>query len=169
MFGNSISILYTALTTDQKALEIRNRNIANADNLDYVRERPVLENLPATGGVDVVDVQRLGDEILFSQLLTSNSKLKGFEEQKKLYATIQTYFDETNGNNVQGVIDKFFQALHDFLREPTNEAAKYNLLSKGDFLVKTLKDRYNQLENLQKGVIEKIPLVLEKVNQIIKG
>jgi flagellar hook-associated protein 1 FlgK len=168
MFGNSISILYTALTTDQKALEIRNRNIANADNPDYVRERPVLENLPATGGVDVVDVQRLGDEILFSQLLTSNSKLKGFEEQKKLYETIQTYFDETNGNNLQGAIDKFFQALHDFLREPTNEAAKYNLLSKGDFLVRSFKERYNHLGELQKNIVEKISTVLGKINRIAK-
>ena len=168
MFGNSISILYSAILADQKALEIRNRNVANADNPDYVRERPVLENLPATGGVNVVDVERLSDEILHAQLLSSTSKLKGFEEQKSLYETIQAYFDETTGTGIQSAIDDFYQALHDFLREPTNEAAKYNLLSKGEYLVNSLKDRYNKLGQIQNDIIAKIPTVLEKINEISK-
>jgi flagellar hook-associated protein 1 FlgK len=168
MFWNSISILHSALNADQKALEIRNRNIANADNPEYVKEKPIFENLPSTGGVKVVDIQRVGDEILFSQLLTSNGKFKGFEEQKKLYETIQTYFDETNESNLQDAIDKFFQSLHDFLREPTNDAAKYNLLSKGQFLVESIKDRYDKLEELQKEITAKVSLVLGKINQISK-
>ena len=50
MLGNSISILYSAILSDQKALQIRNRNIANADNPDYAKEEPALETLPSVGG-----------------------------------------------------------------------------------------------------------------------
>jgi len=168
MFGNSIAILYSALLSEEKALEIRNRNVANVNNPDYVREEPVLNNLADFGGVVFSDVRRVSDEILQNQLLRSNTKYKGLEEEKQFLESVSVYFDETLTENVQGFINKFFQSLHDFLREPDNEAAKVALLEKANDLVKILQDRYQRLEDIENATLDKVEPVLNRVNTLSK-
>lgn len=168
MFGNSIAALYSALISDNKALQIRNRNIANVDNPDYVKEEPILDNFAPFGGVKVSDVKRLSDEILHRQMLDSYTRYKGYDEQKKILESINVYFDETQTNNVQGFINKFFESLHNFLREPDNEAAKEELLERANTLVGALQDRYQKLEDIKKTTLSKFNSSLETVNRVSK-
>ncbi|RTZ60354.1 MAG: hypothetical protein DSZ31_02275, partial [Gammaproteobacteria bacterium] len=124
MFGNSLSILYSALLSDLKSMDIRNRNISNANNPSYVKEEPILETLGSVGGVRVSDIRRISDEIMQAQLLDVKSSYSAFDELNKLVEALSPYFEETSGVALEDYINNFFQSLHDFLREPTNEAAK---------------------------------------------
>ncbi len=166
MLGNSLGILYSALLADQKSLEVRNRNVANVNNPDYVREEPILSTLPAFGGVEVKDVARLSDEILRDQLLDSNARLQGYEEEYNLLSEIQTYFDENLGQNVGYFIDKFYNSLLNFLRDPANEGAKEETLQYGQTLVNLLKDRYNQLSKIGGDALQKINLSVDRINTL---
>ena len=166
MFGNSISILYSALLADQKALQIRNRNIANVNNPDYVAENPYLETLPGVGGVVVSDVRRAAEEVLHHQLLDSNSRYSGFEEAKKLLEDLEPYFSETGSGGLQEYTDRFFQSLHDFLREPTNIAAQNALHSSAERLAETVRGRYELLKTAEGGILDKFEDSLKQVNRI---
>jgi len=169
MFGNSLSILYSALLSDRKNLEIRNRNVANVNNPDYVKEEPVLQNLPSPGGVEITDIRRLSDEVLQRQVLTSLTYLKGYEERKKLHGVIETYFDDTSGSGLGKHIDNFFRSVLQFLRDPSNEGAKESILSNGQNLIDAIKERYQQLTNLQNQLKEKISKAMDKMNSLAKS
>ena len=168
MFGNSISILYSALLADQKALQIRNRNIANVNNPDYVAENPYAETLPGVGGVVVADIRRVGEEVLHHQLLDSNSRYSGFEEAKKLLEDLEPYFSETGSGGLQKYTDRFFQSLHDFLREPTNAAAQNALYSAAARLAEAVRGRYTLLKSAEGGILDKFEESLKQVNRIAK-
>ncbi len=168
MLGNSLGILYSALLADQKSLEVRNRNVVNVNNPDYVREEPLLSTLPAFGGVEVKDVARLSDEILRDQLLDANARLQGYEEEYNLLSEIQTYFDENLGQNVGYFIDKFYDSLLNFLRDPANEGAKEETLQYGRTLAGLLKDRYNQLSRIGGAALQKINLSVARVNTLTR-
>jgi len=168
MINETLGILYSALLSDQKSLEVRNRNVANSDNPDYVKERPVLQNLSYPGGVVVADVDRLSDEILQKQLLTSTSLLKGYEEKKNVYDVIQNYFDDTTDNGLGKYIDNFFNSVLQFLRDPQNEGAKEAFLGNAQNLIDALKNRYNQLTEIQSQTKKKLALDIAQVNKISK-
>ncbi|RTZ58167.1 MAG: flagellar hook-associated protein FlgK [Gammaproteobacteria bacterium] len=150
-------------------MDIRNRNISNANNPHYVKEEPILETLLGTGGVKVANVKRISDEILHAQLLESYSRFNTFDELNKLLKTTDPYFEETSGVTLEDYVNNFFQALHDFLREPTNEAAKQNLLTKADSLAKILNDRYNLLKQMEGEILKKIPDVINEINKITES
>jgi len=169
MFGNSLSILYSALLSDRKNLEIRNRNVANVNNPDYVKEEPVLQNLPSPGGVEITDIRRLSDETLQRQVLTSLTYLKGYEERKNLYEVIETYFDDASGSGLGKYIDNFFRSVLQFLRDPTNEGAKESLLSNAQNLITAIKERYQQLTALQNNLKNEIPKVVKKLNTLTQN
>ena len=141
MIGNSFSILYSALLSDLKSIDIRNRNISNANNPHYVKEESVLETLGGVGGVIVSDIRRISDEITQRQLLEAQTRYEAFNELNGLIETLAPYFEETGGATLEDYVNNFFQALQDFLREPTNQAAKENLLTKADSLAKLINDR----------------------------
>ena len=166
MFGNSIGILYSALLSDQKSLEIRNRNVANVNNPDYVKEEPVLQTLPPPGGVSISDVKRLSDEVLQRQMLKSLTLLKGYEEKKNQISVIQTYFDDGAGSGLGKLIDNFFRSVLQFLRDPQNEGAKENLLTNAKTLVNSIRSRYQELRNLQTELAKKIELTTAKLNTL---
>ncbi|HID79656.1 MAG TPA: flagellar hook-associated protein FlgK [Aquifex aeolicus] len=169
MLGNSFSILYSALLSDFKAMDIRNRNISNANNPSYVKEEPILETLVGVGGVKVSDIRRISDEILQAQLLEAKSGYSAFDELNKLVEALSPYFEETSGVSLQDYINNFFQSLHDFLREPTNRAAKLNLLTKADLLAKILESRYSLLDQIEGEILKKIPDVINGINKITES
>ena len=166
MFGNSISILYSAILSDQKALQIRNRNIANADNPDYAKEEPALETLPSVGGIKVSDIRRVSDEILHQQVLDSSSRYEGYKELKNLLEGIAPYFSETDKGGLQNYTDRFFQSLQDFLREPTNVAAQKALYTEADSLVKAIRRRHDLLAERGRAVLDNFSQSVEEINRL---
>jgi len=168
MFGNSISIIYSALISDQKALQIRDRNIANVNNPDYAVENPYTETLPGIGGVMVTDVKRASDEILQKQLLNSNTRFSGYEELKNLLESVEPYFAETNSGGLQSVNDDFFQSLQDFLRDPSNEAAQNALHSAAERLADTIQSRYNTLQNTELNILNQFDESINQVNRLVE-
>ena len=166
MIGNSFSILYSALLSDLKSIDIRNRNISNANNPHYVKEESVLETLGGVGGVIVSDIRRISDEITQRQLLEAQTRYEAFNELNGLIETLAPYFEETGGATLEDYVNNFFQALQDFLREPTNQAAKENLLTKADSLAKLINDRYSLLTRLENEVLNQIPNAIGQINKI---
>ena len=168
MFGNSISILYSALLADQKALQIRDRNVANVNNPDYAVENPYTETLPGVGGVIVTDIKRASDEILHQQLLNTNTRYAGYEELKNLLGSVEPYFSETDSGGLLNINDSFFQSLQDFLREPTNEAAQNALYSAAERLVDAIHERYNVLQNTEEKILDQFEESVNQVNRLVE-
>jgi len=168
MFGKSIGILYSALWSDNAALMVHNRNVANADNPNYVRERAVLQNLPDAGGVDIADIERLGDEILFQQKTISKSKFAGYDEEYLRLNDIFTYFDETQGGGLSKFIDNVYNAALQFTRDPQNEGAKEALLTHAEALVNRIKDLYDVLGQYQNKLKKEIGKDVEQINRLVK-
>jgi flagellar hook-associated protein 1 FlgK len=168
MFGKSIGILYSALWSDNTALTIHNRNVANANNPNYVREREVLQNFPAMGGVDVADIDRISDEILFQQKISSKGKFAGYDEEYLRLNDIFTYFDETQGGGLSKFIDNVYKTALQFSRDPENEGAKRALLTHANALVNRIKELYNVSVQYQNKLKKEISKDVEQINRLVR-
>jgi len=58
MFGASFGVIFQGLEIFRKSIDIRNRNILNANNPDYVQEDPVIKNL-APYGIALETIERV--------------------------------------------------------------------------------------------------------------
>ncbi|MEO2153004.1 MAG: flagellar hook-associated protein FlgK [Aquificota bacterium] len=161
----SLSILSSALKANQKAIDIRNRNIANADNPDYVKENPVLQNIYG-GGVVVADVNRAADNVLLQQKNNSLTKYKGYDEEYSILSSVATYFDDVNGTGLKSYIDNYFKAVLDFLQNPTLDGSKETLLAYAQSLIDAMKNRYTALQGVQNQMVGNIEKTVETINTL---
>jgi len=163
---NSLAILHSSLTAIQKAIDVRNRNISEANNPNYVKEDPIMATLPPPGGVSVSNVRRAADEALKEQVNLSYSRYNGFNEEYNTINEIVTYFDETSSSNLKGFIDSYYQSVLDFLKDTSNQAAIENVLTKAQTLISEMQYRYNVLGQIQEKLKGSINETVKQINTL---
>ncbi|MEN3027864.1 MAG: flagellar hook-associated protein FlgK [Aquificaceae bacterium] len=173
MFGATFSIVASGLEIFRKSVDIRNRNILNASNPDYVQEEPVVGSF-APVGVKLEDVLRTQN---FYYMITRNQKLSlvsSLETAIRGNSQVESLFQEfMQGLGGSEYINRFFTAYQNLMKEPTNEGAKSELLNSAQSLISYLKDRRVDMDRMLAGTdydmnrhITKINLLSKKIAQI---
>ena len=135
---DSFSIGISGLQAAQKAFDIIGNNVANAATDGYHRQR--IELSPAYtsqvgdillgGGVDVVGVTRLIDELLENEIVRQESLLGQISQEFATLRTVENAFGElVEGSGLSGAIDKFFNALQDLSAHPTEVIQQNQLIT----------------------------------------
>ncbi|MCP4613763.1 MAG: flagellar hook-associated protein FlgK [Planctomycetes bacterium] len=135
---DGLSIGISGLQAAQKAFEIIGNNVANAATDGYHRQR--IELSPAYtsqvgdvllgGGVDVVGVTRLIDDLLEKEIVRQESLLGQISQEFATLRTVENAFGElVEGSGLSGAIDKFFNALHDLSAHPTEVIQQNQLIT----------------------------------------
>src|SRR5215510_12272405 len=141
--GTFGSILFTgqqALLAHQTALQVTGQNIANANTPGYSRERAELVSLPSSitgilsSGVNVEEITRAYDRFLTAQVAVANSNLKSTQTQADLLGQVEALFNDLNAPEagLSGVLDAFFQGLHDLAQNPQGLAERSSVLQQGE-------------------------------------
>ncbi|HIQ48735.1 MAG TPA: flagellar hook-associated protein FlgK, partial [Aquifex aeolicus] len=168
MFGSSLNIIAQALEVYKKAIDVRNRNIANAQEENYVAEEPIIQS-DLYSGITLQEVRRLQN---FNFINLRNEKLSYIsylEERSSILENVESVFQEfSQGVGLSDYVDKFFKAYQDLMKEPTNEGAKKQLISSAKSLVNTIKSRYAELSRIKQSIDYSLGIYIDKVNDLIK-
>jgi flagellar hook-associated protein FlgK len=179
---DSFSIGISGLQAAQKAFDIIGNNVANAATEGYHRQRIELRPTYSSqvgevllgGGVDVVGVTRLIDELLEKEILRQESLLGQISQEFATLRTVENAFGElVEGSGLSGAIDKFFNALQDLSAHPTEIIWQNQVITEamtmtgqfrtlGEFLA-TLED---QIELEAKNTITQINILTNRIAEL---
>jgi flagellar hook-associated protein 1 FlgK len=168
MFGGTFGIVSQGLEIFRKSIDIRNRNILNANNPDYAQEDPVIKTL-VPHGISLETIERVKSLHYVQQRNTQLSLVSSLDERIKNNTRVEEIFQEfTQGLGGLEYLNSFFTSYQDLMKNPTNEGARANLVQSANSLVGYLKDRKKNLDTISQSIDYSMRQYVDKANSITK-
>jgi len=168
MFGASFGVISQGLEIFRKSIDIRNRNILNANNPDYAQEDPVIKSF-APYGIALETIERVRSFHFVGQRNAQLSLVSSLDEKIKNNSRVEDLFQEfTQGLGGLEYINGFFSSYQDLMKDPTNEGARSKLVNSAGSLVSYLKDRKRNLDSVSNSIDYSMRQYIDKVNTITK-
>ncbi|RAO99701.1 hypothetical protein PW5551_02185 [Petrotoga sp. 9PW.55.5.1] len=165
--------------TNKIAMSVVAHNISNANTEGYSRQSPSivttdpikLTTMGSGGraiafgtGSTVSDIQRIRDEFLDSQFRETSSRLSYWENIYSNIHYVEQLFGEPGETGLRTMYDNFWASMEELKTDPSNEAAKAQIVSRADELVNTMKDLNYRLEQLNEDINNEINLRINEIN-----
>jgi flagellar hook-associated protein 1 FlgK len=153
-----------ALLAQQRSLDVTAHNIANAQTEGYTRQEAVLgASTPYTigagalangmgaqlgQGVDVLEYRRQRDSFLDLQYRAQNMGLGEKNTTADGLARVEEQLSEPSDDAISGLLGKYWDSWAALEANPTDGAAKANVVASGQSLAGALKDLDSRLTSL---------------------
>lgn len=150
----SISSMYTALSgmnAQRKVLDVTAHNIANESTPGYHRQRVDLRPIGVSsvaavfagqgsrvGGVDVIGVQRLVDQLAENRFLSETGAQGGTSTMRATMEAVELTFPEPSDDGLAAILDDFFGGWSDVASRPGDPATRTQLLERAQTTVDAL-------------------------------
>ncbi|MDK2838846.1 MAG: flagellar hook-associated protein 1 [Thermosipho sp. (in: thermotogales)] len=169
--------------TSKLAMNVVSHNIANANTPGFSRQVPIIRTMPpipATTltqpsiplqigtGSKVKDIQRIRDEFLDIQYRQVNNKYNYWDSITANLHFVEQLFAEPGDSGIRYLFDSMWSGIEEIITDPTNSAAKRELVSRAEELVKNVKDLYSRLEQLREDLDYEISQRVEQINGMVK-
>jgi len=182
LFGN-LNTALLGIYTHKLAMNVVAHNIANANTPGFSRQRPVIETMPPIPmttltqpsyplqigtGSRVKTIQRIRDMFLDIQYRQVNNRYNFWDTLVSNLHFIEQILGEPGETGIRSLADAFWNALHEIVSDPSNVAAKRELVSRAEQLIKNVKDLYTRFEQLREDIDNEIVQKVDKINSMIK-
>ncbi|MGQ3685527.1 MAG: flagellar hook-associated protein FlgK [Candidatus Loosdrechtia sp.] len=186
MASSDISIGLSGLLTSQRALQIIGHNIANVNTPGYSRQSlSISTNIPNISpfgligsGASIEQILRIKDDMLDPQINNFTSLLGSSEVQNSILKNLEAIFNELSGSSLNGMMEKFFQSIHELSANPELGSNRYQLLQDALNLVTysfrsldeqfgRLKDNVGRMIETKTGELNSITSQIASLNQRI--
>ncbi len=171
----------SALSTQQRAMEVTSHNIANAATPGYTRQR--VEMLARTPedvkpglvgrGVDIAAIRRVTDDMVSARLRQAEGESTRLTTLKTNLEVVQQAFNEPGDNGLAAVTGRMFSGLEDLSSNPESAAMRASAVASittWSDTVADLGDRLQQVrDDLQTGLegdIAKVNLLTSSIVQL---
>jgi flagellar hook-associated protein 1 FlgK len=156
-----LNVGISALTTNQKLLQVTGNNISNAGVESYSRQRAEVSTRPeqllggsyqGTGNI-VDNISRVVDQFLITQIqldTSSRSSLEAFARNMEQVDGLLS--DDFSG--LSAILSEFFAAIESSAQDPTSEPARQVVITQAESLalkINNLSDRVEQQLNFVDG------------------
>ncbi|MFN3599562.1 MAG: flagellar hook-associated protein FlgK [Aquificaceae bacterium] len=168
MFGATFGIVAQALEIFKKSIEVRNRNILNANNPDYAQEIPLVKSF-APVGIRLDDIVRNQGFYYMSLRNQKLSLVSSLDTNIKGNSQVEGIFQEfAQGLGGSEYLNRFLTSYQNLMKEPTNEGVRNELFHSAKSLVSYLKDRKKDLDRMQNATDYDMRQFISKVNTLTK-
>lgn len=170
------------LYTNKTAMSVVAHNLSNANTPGYSRQTPVIVTNPPiymTGlgssgrsiafgtGSTVSDIRRIRDEFLDLQYRETTSRLNYWDNIYSNIHYVEQLLGEPGETGIRNMYDSFWAAIEELKTDPSNEAAKAQIVSRADELINTMKDFDYRLKELQSDINSDIKLKTTQINSYL--
>ncbi len=170
------------LYTNKTAMSVVAHNLSNANTPGYSRQTPVIVTNPPiymTGlgssgrsvafgtGANVSDIRRIRDEFLDLQYRETTSRLNYWDNIYSNIHYVEQLLGEPGETGIRNMYDSFWAAIEELKTDPSNEAAKAQIVSRADELINTMKDFDYRLKELQSDINSDIKLKTTQINSYL--
>jgi flagellar hook-associated protein 1 len=171
--GDILSTSVSGLLAFQQALDVTSNNIANSSTPGYSVENVDLEEAPGNvtaggyigGGVEVAGVSRTYNELLATQVRSSQSAYSG----SNALSTQATQVDNLLSSSSTGLtasLQSFVNALQTLSSSPSSTASRQALLSQAQALVQQISSYSSQISQYGSNLESQIGTDVTQVNSI---
>ncbi|MGE0033827.1 MAG: flagellar hook-associated protein FlgK, partial [Pseudothermotoga sp.] len=181
LFG-TLNTALLGVYTHKLAMNVVGHNIANANTEGYSRQRPVIEPTPPIPlttltqpsvplmlgtGAHVKDIQRVRDMFLDIQFRQVSNRYNYWNSIFSNLHFFEQLLAEPGQNGIRNLYDAFSLSFEEVMSDPTNVAAKRQIVSRAQELVDGIKDLYSRLEQLREDINKEIALLADKINELV--
>jgi flagellar hook-associated protein 1 FlgK len=163
----------SALLAFQRALATVSHNVANVNTPGYTRQRVDLEARPGAGtqqtyigaGVQVQDLQRLADGLVFARQIDSSGELGRLQQVSDLSDRVDGLLS-SDATSLSQPWSDFTTAIDGVSSDPTSRTARSQLLSAASRLVDRYRTLDGRLGQIDEDVDQKITSSVADVNRL---
>jgi flagellar hook-associated protein 1 FlgK len=172
-----------SLNAHSQALNTVGHNLANASAEGYSRQRvqltatdplyaPDLTREETPGqigqGVSVSRIERVKDDLLEGRIDTQ-SGLEGYWGTRDKYILqLEQIHNEPSDSSVRSHMDKFWASWQELAVRPSDTAAREVVLSRGEALAESMRDRFRRLSDFRSSVDGDVRGTVSQVNDLAK-
>jgi flagellar hook-associated protein 1 len=166
------STAVSALQTNSAALDVVSSNIANMNTPDYAR-RVVNEEATATGGqlsgVDIADVQRVVNQFLTQQTLSSGAQSAQYAAESNIYSQVNALLGQVgSGTALTSQLDNVFTALGNASLSPTSSSSQQAVLSALNTFASSISGLSSSISNVQNQADQQVVTDVGSANSFIQ-
>ena len=178
-----IEIGKRSLNAHNQALNTIGHNLANASAEGYSRQRvqlgatdplyaPELNREETPGqigqGVSISRIERVKDDLLEGRI-DSESGLEGYWGTRDKYLLqLEQIHNEPSDSSVRTHMDRFWNAWQELSLRPSDTAAREVVLSRGEALAESMRDRYRRISDFRSTVDGDIRGTVAQVNGLAR-
>ena len=175
---SGLNIGLSSLLAQRRGLELTGHNVANSNTEGYTRQRvrlaadggpitPAMHSryTGAGNGVTVADTQRLRDAFLEGRAVLERGNDGSLRSQQTAFARVEGVFGEPSDSGVQSQLADFWSGWDDVANNPTDPAARSQLLQRATTLATGLNGAVDRLEAQWSGSHEQLAATVDEVNQ----
>jgi flagellar hook-associated protein 1 FlgK len=167
-----LNVASTALSAQQKALDITANNIANVNTEGYSRQRlNMVQNEPvryeggalSTGVRANRTIQRIYDKFLAAQIAGAASQQGRWDAQLETLEKAELMFDDASGYGLNGAMTEFWNSWQDVANNPSGYTERATLLANTENLTMVFNKLSRDLSQVQgesdlsiKGAVDSI-------------
>ncbi len=163
------------LTSNRQALQTTSSNIANANTPGYTRRRAVVEtnNLSISqgvnlgSGVEVKQVLRVHDQFVNKQIINESQSFGGVKAKSENLSRVELVA-QRDADNVNNLVNKFFQDLREVSVSPETTAIRNVVQSSGSALAGGIRNMFSDLEGMKQDLDYRIEDSLSQVNGLTR-
>lgn len=163
-----------ALLAHQQAINTAGNNIANVNTPGYSRQRlilassqPQLSSLGLLGnGVQALRVERVYDRFVGVQINNESQSLGRWQAQQQVLEGVEIIFNESDGLGMSQAISDYFNAWQDLSMDPEGDIQRQMVISKGEVLANTFKQKYSAVQSTQRSIDADIRGAVATINQL---
>ncbi len=168
----SISRIYEAtrrsLLTQQSAINITSRNIANANTEGYTRRRIDLSRLSlGFDGMDGRDTMRIRNQFVENQLWYEKQELGKHSMNEMLFQQVEGIFGEPSDSGLSNMMNEFWNSWTNLANNPESNSARSLVKDKGVLLSNTFNRLNKNLKNIQQQVGDEIQQKVNEINGLV--
>lgn len=174
---SSLSSSLTGMKVAQAQLEIISNNIANVDTPGYTRKTAAQSALVSAGqtmGVTMGNTQRVVDESLLKNFLTSNATSSSLSTQYNFMSRLDNVMGTTEqGNSLAANVGQLQSAFETFSTTVSSAASRYQLLTNAQALTEKLNYLSDNIQTIRgdadmqvKDDVARVNTLLNSINEL---
>jgi len=169
---SALNVAKDSLLSHQTAINVTGANIANVNTTGYTRQRPVFET---TGTIDTAagliqlsvgidQIERVYDQFLQREINAQIQEFGYSDARNEQLGRIEIIFNETSGEGIDDLLNKFWGAWEDLSTNPDGQAERVALASTAESLTYMFRSSSDDLVALQSDVNASIEAMVSQVN-----
>lgn len=169
-----LSIASTALSSQQRAIQVTANNIANASTEGYSRQRVVMSEGPSVrapsgifgSGVRVTDVARIRDVLLDRAVRRETAFSSEQQARTDILGRVEGILGEPKEFGLSADLDAFFSAWSELAANPASPTARTLVIAKGQRVAGTLNRLATSLDNLREESEARVTGITLRINEL---
>lgn len=173
--GSLLSIARSALSVQQRAMEVTGQNVANANTPGYSRQTlgiqaatPLTLPLYSVGrGVEATTITRARDTFYDAAYRSDNAQLGSSTTLNSYLSQIEGVLNEPSTTGLSSSLDKFFQSFSDLANDPQNHSSRELVKAAATRVVSQLHSLNSQLGQVRQNAVDSMKDQVKTVNGLL--